>query len=374
MWAQVVRSTFGGISVRQASGSKIRTQTQKHSGVVKRPLRFTATEIDQTINRLYLFKANASVLFKALSINRRIQDKDEGYQRALSLSRVQAITRYITQKKPIPGAIIVCFDHATFDKKKGELAVPAGTDIGWVIDGQHRLAGAEMAARGGIDVELPVVAFIGLTEIRQVEQFVTINREAKNVPTSLYLDLLRVLPNRRPADVAKERAADLATQLRRDEESPFFERIVVTTSPKAGQLSLTNFVRKISPHVTPDKGILNVYTEREQLGVISNYYKGLRQVFQREFEAKDSIFFKTVGFGATWNVFPTFFSLALKNQQGFEVKDVVAIFKRIENFDFSTWRQYGTGNQAEINAGEDLKAALLLAFNTGEGPTGSLRV
>jgi DGQHR domain-containing protein len=109
--------------------------------------------------------------------------------------------------------------------------MPAGTDVGWVIDGQHRLAGAEVASRGGTDIELPVIAFIGLSEPRQVEQFVTINREAKNVPTSLYLDLLRLLPNRKPADVAKERAADLATQLRRDEESPFFESIVVTTSP-----------------------------------------------------------------------------------------------------------------------------------------------
>jgi hypothetical protein len=34
-------------------------------------------------------------------------------------------------------------------------------------------------------------SFIGLTEGKQVEQFVTINREAKNVPTSLSLDLLR---------------------------------------------------------------------------------------------------------------------------------------------------------------------------------------
>ena len=353
---------------------KSRRKTQKYAGTVKHPLRFPASEVHQTDNSLYFFKARASILFKSLSINRRIEDKDEGYQRALSVSRVQAIMRYIVQKKPIPGAIIVCFDHATFDKQKGELKVPAGTDVGWVIDGQHRLAGAEMASRNGTDIELPVVAFMGLTENRQIEQFVTINREAKNVPTSLYLDLLHALPNRKPADVAKERAADLATQLRRDEESPFFERIVVTTSPSSGQVSMTNFVRKISLHVTPDKGILNAYTEQEQLAVISNYYKGLRQVFQKEFDSRGSIFFKTVGFGGLWNVFPNFFSLALKNQQGFQVKDVVAIFKRIEDFDFAPWRQYGSGNQAEINAGEDLKATLLLAFTTESGPTGALRV
>jgi DGQHR domain-containing protein len=324
---------------------------------------------------LYLFKAKASLLYEALSINRRIPDKDEGYQRVLSLSRVQAITRYVRQNRAIPGAIIVSLDKAEFDKRKGELTLPAGTNVGWVIDGQHRLAGAAMAAREGTDIEFPVVAFLGLTAVDQVEQFVTINREGKNVPTSLYLDLLHHLPNKRAADVAKERATDIATQLRKDEESPFFERIVVTSAPKSGQtISLTNFVRKISIHVAPDKGILNAYTEIEQIAVISNYYQGLRQVFSKEFDAKDSLFFKTLGFGALWNVFPIFFSLTLKNQKGFAVKDVAAMFRAINNMDFSSWTQYGSGDQAERTAAEDLRAAILLAFQTDAQQASTLRL
>ena len=121
-----------------------------------------------------------------------------------------------------------------------------------------------------------------------------------------------------------------------------------------------------------EKGMLYVYTEREQSAVVSNYFKGLRQVFSKEFDKRDSIFFKTVGFGALWNAFPTFFNLAVKNQKGFTVSDVVAVFKRIEGFDFSAWAQYGTGNQAEINAGDDLKTELLIGFNATQG--GSLRV
>jgi DGQHR domain-containing protein len=354
----------------QAKAKKI----QKHAGRVLRPLTFAALEVVQVATKLYVFKAKASVLFASLSINRRIEDKDEGYQRTLSPSRVQAITRYITQKRSIPGAVIVCLDKATFHGNKGVITIPAGTDVGWVIDGQHRLAGAEEAARLGTDVELPVVAFLDLSKEKQIEQFVTINREAKNVPTSLYLDLLRELPaSKNPAEVAKERAADIATQLRRDENSPFYDKIVVATSPKAGQISLTNFARKISPLVLPDRGILSEYTEWEQQAIISNYYKGLHQVFQKEFESRESIFFKTVGFGALWNVFPVFFNLTLKNQQGFEVKDVVAIFKRIENVDFSGWKQIGSGNQAEQIVGDDLKTSLRIAFKEDSKP-GTLRV
>lgn len=349
--------------------------TKKHSGVVKAPLRFAAMLVNQETTTLYAFVSPASVLYDSFSINRRVEAKDEGYQRALSVSRVEAITRFILErKKPIPGAIIVSIDSATFDKRHGQLIIPAGSDVGWVIDGQHRLAGAAMAARQGVDIQLPVVAFFGLTPNAQIEQFVTINREAKNVPTSLYLDLLHNLPGKSPADAARERAADLATLLRRDEDSPFYERIAVTSSPRSGQISLVNFVRKIAPHVTRDKGILGTYSELEQCKVISNYYKALSQVFNKQFVAKDSIFFKTVGFGAMWNVFQTIFSLTLKNCSGFTVRDVVSTLKPIESFDFSAWLQYGSGNQAETTAGDDLRSALLMALKAEDGPTGSLRV
>ena len=349
-------------------------ETGKKTGVVNRSQRFPAIVVTQTSTTLYAFKAKASILYSTLSINRRIEDKDEGYQRALSVGRVQAITRYIAKKNPIPGAIIVAFDSARYDTEKKELVVPAGRDVGWIIDGQHRLAGAAQAARDNVDVELPVVAFLDLGVKEQIEQFITINREAKSVPTSLYLDLLKQLPWKKPSEISKERAADIATLLRRDEDSPFFERVVVTTSPRSGQLSLTNFVRKISPHVVPDKGILGTYLEQEQMAVISNYFKGLQQVYPTEYRAKNSVFFKTVGFGGLWNAFPTLFSLTLKNHGGFRVKDVVAVLTHIEHFDFLAWHQYGSGNQAEINAGDDLKAALLLAFKSEDGVKGSLRV
>lgn len=355
--------------------------TKKKSSVTKRtevrvsaPLVFPALPVVQGDTTLYMLREKASKLFACVSINRRVEDKDEGYQRALSQSRIEAIKRYIKGKHVIPGAIVISFDTATYDATKGELSVPPGTDVGWVIDGQHRLAGAHLAAIDGTDIEMPVVAFVGLTEVKQIEQFVVINREAKNVPTSLYLDLIGKLVLKKPGDFAKERAVDIGTELRRDVESPFYERIAVTTSPREGQISLTNFVRKVAPHVTPDKGLLHIYTELEQRAVVSNYFKALRSVFPKEFDSKGSLFFKTVGFGAFWNVFGTVFSLALTKQNGFQVKDVVAVLKPVSNFDFGAWREYGTGNLAEVTAGEDFKASLLLAHSDAKAGSGALRV
>lgn len=335
----------------------------KKAGSLKAPLVLDALHVQQGVHTLYVFKASASSLFEALSINRKIEGKDEGYQRVLSSSRVQALKRFIVQKNPVPGAIVVCLEQAQYSAHSKSLTIPAGTDIGWVVDGQHRLAAAGLAAREGLDIELSVICFVGLTEERQIEQFIVINKEAKSVPSSLYLDLLKRLPSKKTADAPKERAADLASLLRKEEESPFFQRIVTTTAPKEGQLSLVNFVRKVSPFVIPEKGLLSPYSEKDQVRILTNYYKGLSQVFPDEFDSSSSIFFKTLGFGALMNLFPVFFTLTLKEcQGGFRVSDVASVFQKVESYSFDAWKQAGTGSQGELLAGEDLKTNLNWAF------------
>ena len=123
----------------------------------------------------------------------------------LSNSRVRAVADYIKDGKFIPGSIIISVDKGTYDFKKRRLTIGAGRDVAWVIDGQHRLAGAHLASEEGINIELNVIAMLDLSDQEQIEQFVTINREGKNVPTSLYLALLKHLPKlKTPGEVAAD--------------------------------------------------------------------------------------------------------------------------------------------------------------------------
>src|SRR5207302_1636135 len=116
--------------------------------------------------------------------------------------------------------------------------------------------------------EVAVVAFLGLDIKEQIEQFIRINKEAKNVPSSLYIDLLKHLPDKSDTDIAKERSADIANELRKDENSPFFGKIVMIGNPKAGEISLTNFARKIAPLVQRNKGKLSIYSATTQIMTI----------------------------------------------------------------------------------------------------------
>ncbi|WP_186272014.1 DGQHR domain-containing protein [Burkholderia gladioli] len=307
---------------------------------------------EQNDRELYFFFAPAKEIYSFVSINQKQEDADEGYQRAASPARTAAIARYVDAGNVLPLSILVTLEKRAVSVVGSEITIKVSKKSGWVIDGQHRLVGAMKAEA---DFLLPVVAFVGLSVDEQIQQFVTVNREAKGVPTSLYYSLLKKLPPKMSAaETAKERAADIAMALKADEASPFSARIVSTTSPKNGQLSLVNFVRKVAPLVKEDTGLLGSYNLEDQIGVIDNYYKAVRNVFSKEFMSADPVFFNTIGFGGLFNFFPTIFSSTLAQKQSFAVPDVTEVLSVISHVDPSKWKKGGTGSAAEISLGRDL--------------------
>lgn len=334
-----------------------------------------AVQVQQGTTTFYLFSIKASALFDATVINQRVEGKEEGYQRVLSPGRVRSVSRYIANGGIIPGAIIVSFNGLVFDAKKQLLTLPGADTPGWVIDGQHRLAGAYEAAKGGKDIELAVAAFEGTSFEDQVELFITINREAKNVPSSLYLDLLKNLPKKKTEkDSLEERITDIARALNGDENSPFFQRIIFTKTAKAGEVGLTNFARVMRPLFNKSGGTLSPYTQTEQVRVIDNYFKALQTSFPKLWKKESPIFFRTVGFGAVWRAFPFVFTTALSTYKASNVASFAKILNEIEGFDFQSWAEYGSGSGAEIAAGDDLLTVLQDAFEQEDGKSVGLKL
>jgi DGQHR domain-containing protein len=332
---------------------------------------FPCVILKQGKHKLICFVADAKTIWKFVKVNERDTDKDKGYQRTLSPSRVNTIARYINNGNSIPNSILISLkEGATLSTKEDSITIPKRENAGWVIDGQHRLAGARESSK---DIQFAVLAFIGLDVDEQIKQFVIINREAKGVPTSLYLDLLDRIPNKSEADAAKERAVDIADALKKNPESPFYHKIVITP-PKRGEMSLTNFVRKVAPLVTDKKGFLHVYVLPEQVRIIDNYFRALKHIFPEYFQVNKQVFFKTLGFGAMINVLATVFGLSLKHYNGFRVEDISKVLKRVEDFDFSSWEKIGTGVQAEALAGDDFRQSLTTRFQELEPEGTSLRL
>jgi DGQHR domain-containing protein len=335
--------------------TKTKLKTRKK---ITLPYSFPCVPVKQGEHTLVCFAADAKVVWRFVQVSQRDSDKDTGYQRSLSASRVRAIAKYIDDGNTIPNSILIALnDGAKISNDGRRITIPKRSNSGWVIDGQHRLAGAHEAKT---KIEFAVLAFVDLDLAEQIHQFVVINREAKGVPTSLYYDLLKRLPaNKSEADVAKERAADIAHQLKTDAKSPFYRRIVVTP-PKPGEISLTNFVRMVAPQVQDKKGFFHAYSLNDQIGVLDNFFKALKHVFPQAFQPGKMLFFKTLGFGAMINVLSTVFSLTLKESGGFTVKEISSVLKKIEDFEFADWEKLGSGVQAEGLAAEDFRQSLLI--------------
>lgn len=325
-------------------------------------INFPAIEFEQHSRKIYIFHANAKSLWELLKVNERVDDKEEGYQRALSNSRATDVARFIQNKGILTPSIIISLDGAKFDSKKNEIQLKNVPNSGWVIDGQHRLRGAYLAAidkDNPIDIQLPVVAFIDLDESEQIIQFVTINKEGKGVPTSLYLDLIKQLPTKKTtAEIAKEKVVEIARAMKKDTDSIFYEKIIFVRSPKKGELSVNNFVRKVSPLLTENKGILADFTQNEVIKILENYFVSLKTVFPEEFSYKSLRFFNTLGFGGVINAFEAVFQLTRTEFGTFTVEDIVKVLKRAEDYKFSNWQQYGTGSAAEIAVGKDLSTVI----------------
>lgn len=351
------------------STRKTKTGARKRD---KEEVSFPCSTFRQGKHELVLFLARAKVVFDITEANRLVEDKDEGYQRAVSPARRKKIANFIDDGNAMPLSVLVSFDKATLNEDKTELHVPNIKNAGWVIDGQHRLAGASDAKK---DIVIPVVAFIALDEEEQINQFVTINREQTGVPTSLYYELLARLPKTKSeSEIVAERAMDLARALRRDDNSPFFNRIVSTSSARQGRISTTNFVRKIAPYLRRDNGCLYIYTDEQRQRILNNYYNAIRAVRGKEFGKPDSVFFRTIGFGALMNVLPTVLQLSVHFTGGLAVEDMVALLEKITDWDPTSWGNIGTGNAAERRAAEDMTTLLYQLKESGEIGAGSIRL
>src|SRR5262249_23149943 len=87
-------------------------------------LAFDTIPVAQGTFNFFLFSIQASKLWTMTQINQRSEDKDEGYQRALSIARVRNIAKYIQSGGMLAGSIVVSFDKGSFDKTHQKLRLP----------------------------------------------------------------------------------------------------------------------------------------------------------------------------------------------------------------------------------------------------------
>lgn len=310
----------------------------------------------QNETNLFLFIMNAKDIYNMFDVSRKIDDKEKGYQRSFSKSRINQIKRYIDNEKGIlPNSILVNIDTGKYfyDETLKVLRLDDTGPLGFIIDGQHRVWGADIADK---DILLPVVATCELTTKQQAQLFVKINKSQRGVAVSLYLDLLDitegVIEDFDAEDVSGlRRGVEIAKRLNEDDESPLFE-LVRTTGDSGVGISLSEFVNQIKVYVDPKGGKLLNYGFEDQCKIFKIYFKAVKSVFLEEWNNSDSLILKTVGFGGIMKAFYDIFQLVIQGDKPFSTESTIQLLQKISSFKFNSETLPGGGIKGQEVAGK----------------------
>jgi len=319
-----------------------------------------ALEFKQNDQTLYCFLLTAKTIYARFDVSRRIDDKEKGYQRSFSSTRVKQIARYIDKDKGIlPNSILVNLDADTFRYENDKLILNENGSLGFIIDGQHRVWGANDAKE---DILLPVVATAGLDNVEQAKLFIKINQSQKGVPASLYLDLLAltdgVVEDFDDEGVpAQRRSVELAKRLNEEEDSPLLE-LIRTTGDSGRGISLSEFVTQSKNLVDPKNGKFLNYGFEQQYSIFKIYFKAIKAVFLAEWEDEKSLILKTVGFGGLMEAFYEIFQLVSQTSKTFSTDNTIQLLNLIKDFKFNSENLPGGGIKAQQNAAKVIIARL----------------
>jgi hypothetical protein len=200
----------------------------------------------------------------------------------------------------------------------------------------------------------------------QAQLFVKINSTQKGVPSSLYLDLLDLIDGviedfddeKIPA---KRRAIEIAKRLNEDGESPLYDLIRLTGEYGRG-IALSEFVAHAKQYVDPKNGKLLNYGFEEQYRIFKIYFKAVKGVFLEQWDDKDTLILKTVGFGGLMKAFYEIFTLVTQHHKQFSTNNTIRTLDLIKDFKFDSNNLPGGGLKAQDNAGKTIVSTLRRAM------------
>ncbi|MCC5049827.1 DGQHR domain-containing protein [Xanthomonas campestris] len=311
-------------------------------------MQLRAFDLTHANTGFFLTAVDARSLFPLCRVERVATNPEEGFQRQLDAPRARRIAKYL-QERVVPGAIVLSSQAAHepfFDPSTGFLTLSDELGSLLVIDGQHRLFGAKLAAdtKDGPNVVLPVCILTGLSLADEVQYFIDINSTAKGVPKTLRIELTKFLVKQDSTDEVRLR---LFKDLNSESESPLCGKLSAEQRGP-GYLSHVPFEIAINKVIESDRMKELEYDQKKAL--IKNYLAG---VYVNLLEAgvpeklTQSAFFQAI-----FRVFDKACESALVLRKSYKAEAFQYVFEAVLriNFEYHT----GTNDEAINNLEKDL--------------------
>lgn len=303
-------------------------------------MKLNAWDIGTELTPCYVTVMNAKDVFNISKVSRVEDGNENGYQRFLSDKRVKDISKYLESGNIIPGAIVLSaqedFD-ISFDKDKKELTLNANGSFLFVIDGQHRLAGANSA---NVDINLPVCIFSNLKIAQEVQYFLDVNSNQKGVPKTLRIELLKFLSEPESKDAILK---NLFTDLSSDINSPLYNKLSAIQSAR-GKLTHVPFREAFDPLI---EGItLGKFSYEDKKNLILNYLNAVESMLNG-IEGNPDKLTTSAFFQAIFKIFDMVCGNSITYFGNYKQSSFENVLSGMKTIDFS---RYAGSNQQNINA------------------------
>jgi DGQHR domain-containing protein len=240
----------------------------------------------------------AGSLAEGYSIPRRDARKKTGYQREVSVNRVNRLMKELQARRvDLPTAVLL--NLRTYDKpthllnRDGQLFFCLNDEDLFVVDGQHRIEAlcrlVESDTERWSSFEIPFVCMLGASEQEEMEQFYVVNSTAKSVRTDLALDLLKQRAESDPdvlqsleeqgsawKVVAQGIAEDLA-------KTSLWKHRIRFPGDAKGETTIGSAGIVGSLKVLLDTPFFRMIQREDQIKILDAYWQGLRVVLPEAF-------------------------------------------------------------------------------------------
>ncbi|HEY8108561.1 MAG TPA: DGQHR domain-containing protein [Patescibacteria group bacterium] len=284
-------------------------------------MKLTAVPVNQKGKKFYVTQIPATKLidqriFRVAAWDPKEKNpKKQGYQRVEVSTRARKIGKYMTEsdqphESVLPGAILINSRRPikVLSEGSGNVEIEIPEYPAFIVDGQHRVAGARHAIEELNDEELESYQFpVVLTDFDQPKEtlhFKTVNEEAKKVSTELSHRLLRDL-NLGGTDISTEkdrwtmRALGAIDALNADSESVWYKRIAIPGEKKtpAHISKQQSFESSLKPLYGKNARFSDEHTKLDEAtGIMNNFWGALSEIFPGAFlEPKDYLIQRTPG-------------------------------------------------------------------------------
>lgn len=224
-------------------------------------------------------------------VARRGQDEEAGaVQRVLSTIRLKSIESYVLKGNIFYTPFFVNWTNEEYPitiDDNSTIKIPLIARSAQILDGQHRIAGLELASGNNSEIgerEVLVILTNGLDTLKAAEIFLNINTEQRPVQRSLIYDLFGLL-NQNDPEMPIVRANDIVNYLNETKDSPYYNLIKLPGNKRGvGCVEMSTVVSSLKDRLKKD-GVFSKYhlesLENQKIAIF-NFFSALKLWYDQD--------------------------------------------------------------------------------------------